>query len=378
MFQAHLLLLAFRCLSAHRLRTPIRAKMNDYSYPLIDPEDPAYKGKTWDAVEKELNNREQYIEAIQGYDLDKEEERGPTLLDPCRPLYATFPWEEKIEPFAKPAGCTQKNWKHTCLKYTLGKQTATLTFTKGTANNTIDPAMLDALQDAIMDLQTQKAVRVVVIRSEGKLFSNGFDPKYLMSESDLSEEDITKTQTQFAKILYFLQKLPQLTVALVQGSVMGGAVGLVCACDLVISVKGAFYAMSEAKLGAVPATSIPYITRRIINIKNTYQLILAGASLSAETAKEYGIVSEVVDDAAGLDAELKTLCAKMTVSAPGAVAATKEIVMNTTGVPPSSFLMNYVASVLAEVKNGPEAREGVQAVLSKRRPPWAEVPVSAA
>merc|ERR1711862_1021072 len=115
-----------------------------------------------------------------------------------------------------------------------------------------------------------------------------------------------------AKILYFFSRLPQFTVALVQGSAMGAAVGLVCACDMVISVKGAFFAMSEAKLGAVPTTSIPYITRRIIYIKNTYQLILAGASLSAETAKEYGIVSDVVDDEAGLNAELALLCTRMT------------------------------------------------------------------
>merc|ERR1712150_253590 len=159
------------------------------------------------------------------------------------------------------------------------------------------------------------------------------------------------------------------------GSAMGAAVGLVCACDMVISVKGAFFAMSEAKLGAVPTTSIPYITRRIIYIKNTYQLILAGASLSAETAKEYGIVSEVVDDEKGLDAELKNLCLKLTVCAPGAIAATKEIVMNTTGVPPSSFMMNYVASVLTEVRKGPEARGGIEAIQSKKKPPWAEVPI---
>merc|ERR1712060_679297 len=115
-----------------------------------------------------------------------------------------------------------------------------------------------------------------------------------------SEEDIKVVQLQFGKILYFLQRLPQLTVALVQGSTMGAAVGLVCACDMVISVKGAFYAMSETKLGAVATTSIPYITRRIRFIKNVFQLILAGASLSAETAKDYGIVSEVVESEADL------------------------------------------------------------------------------
>merc|ERR1740138_255422 len=172
--------------------------------------------------------------------------------------------------------------------------------------------MLDALQDAITDLQGRNTVRCVILKSVGKLFSNGFDPKYLISETNLTEEDISTVQLQFAKILYFWQRLPQLTVALIQGSTMGAAVGLVCACDMVVSVKGAFFAMSEAKLGAVATTSIPYITRRIRFIRNVYQLVLAGASLSADTAKEYGIVSEVVDSEADLETKCKSICDLMT------------------------------------------------------------------
>uniref|UniRef100_A0A7S0B899 Uncharacterized protein n=1 Tax=Pyrodinium bahamense TaxID=73915 RepID=A0A7S0B899_9DINO len=346
-------------------------------FPMIDPDDPMFKGRTWEQVEAILDESDQYTSSIQGLNEDREEPRGPTFTSPCKPLYSTFPWEEQVAPFEKKATCTAKNWTHTCLSYTIGKQAATLKFTKGTGNNTIDPTMLDALQDAIMDLQDQGDVRVVVLRSEGKLFSNGFDPKYLMSESNMTEQEIVTIQLQFAKILYFLQKLPQLTIALVQGSAMGAAVGLVCACDLVISAKGAFYAMSETKLGAVATTSIPYITRRITYIKNVYQLLLAGASLSAETAKDYGIVNEVVDDEKGLQAECQSLCNKMTLCAPGAVAATKEVVMNTVGVPPSSFMLNYVAGVMVDVRRGPEAKAGIEAIQSKRKPVWAEVPIVA-
>merc|ERR1712039_625527 len=202
-------------------------------------------------------------------------------------------------------------------------------------------------------------------------FSSGLDPKYLINETNLTEEQITTIHLQLAKILYFLQRLPQFTVALVQGSTMGAAVGLICACDMVISVKGAFYAMSETKLGAVATTSIPYITRRIRFIRNVYQLVLAGASLSAETAKDYGIVSEVVESEADLSVKCKTICDMMTLCAPGAVAATKEVVMNTVGVPISSFLLNYVASVAADVRNGPEAKSGIKSIQEKKKPAWA-------
>jgi len=343
---------------------------------MVDPDDQMFRGRTWEQVEAILDESDQYIASITGQDIGREEPRGPTFTSPCKPLYSTFPWEEQVTPFEKKGQCTAKNWTHTCLSYTIGKQAATLKFSKGTGNNTIDPAMLDALQDAIMDLQEQPDVRVVIIKSEGKLFSNGFDPKYLVSETNLTEREIATIQLQFAKILYFLQKLPQLTIALVQGSAMGAAVGLVCACDVVLSVKGAFYAMSETKLGAVATTSIPYITRRITYIKNVYQLVLAGASLSAETAKDYGIVNEVVEDEKALQAECQTYCNKMSLCAPGAVAATKEVVTNTVGVPPSSFMMNYVAGVMVDVRRGPEAKAGIEAIQAKKKPVWAEYPIA--
>mmetsp|Transcript_82392 Transcript_82392/g.236752 ORF Transcript_82392/g.236752 Transcript_82392/m.236752 type:complete len:351 (-) Transcript_82392:84-1136(-) len=343
--------------------------------PLIDPDDPQFKGKTWDAVEKVLDDREKFLVSCHGHDPEQREARGPSVLQPSRPVIETFPWEERTDPFDKPASCTFSTWRHTCLRCTLGAQTVTLQLNKSATNNTIDPEMLDALQDAIMDLQDRSQVRVVILRSEGKLFSNGFDPKYLMSESNMTENQIAAIQMQFAKILYFWQKLPQLTVALIQGSAMGAAVGLVCACDMVYAVKGAYFAMSETKLGTVATTSIPYITRRITYIKNVNQLVLAGSSLTADVAKEYGIVSEVVEDAAGLDAECGALCDRMTLCAPGAVAATKEVITNTVGAPPSSFMMDYVASVIAEVRRGPEFKSGIEAVQSKRRPGWADFPV---
>lgn len=344
----------------------------------LDPDDPEFRGKTWDAVERALDQRDDIMMSCRGLDAAQGGEvRGPSLVDPCKPLYNTFPWEERVSPFERPASCTLETWKHTCLKVSLGKQTATLQLNKASSNNTLDPAMLDALQDAIMDLQERSGVRVVILKSEGKLFSNGFDPKYLMSESNMTENEISARQSQFAKILHFWQNLPQLTMALVQGSAMGAAVGLVCACDMVYSMKGAYFAMSEGKLGAVATTSIPYILRRITYIKNAYQLVLAGASLSADDAKEYGIVNEVVDSAAGMEAETNNLCDKMTLCAPGAVAATKEVVMNTLGVPPSSFMLNYLASVLEEVRAGPEAKGGIEAIQSRRRPKWAEFPVAA-
>ncbi|CAE7870679.1 crt [Symbiodinium microadriaticum] len=118
-----------------------------------------------------------------------------------------MPWQ--VDGFDKPASCTHKNWRHKCLKYKLGTQCATLELDTGDGANGLNPAVLDALQDAIMDLQDRSDIRVVILKSTGKFFSQGFDPKHLMAESTMSDEDIIAFQTQFAKILYFLQRQVQ-------------------------------------------------------------------------------------------------------------------------------------------------------------------------
>lgn len=353
--------------------------VRNIAYPLLDPDDNRFRGKSMDIVEKELNDRDAHFMAMSGYDIEIPETSGPNYMDPCKPLYSLFPWEESVDTFDKKPQCTLKDWKYTCLKYEVIKsQCAVLTFSKGDKNNTFDPEMLDALQDAIMDLQKQKQVRVVILRSTGKLFSNGLDPKYLMSESQMTSKQIEKTHLQLAKIFYFWQRLPQFTLALVQGSAMGASIGLLCACDMIVAVKGAFFGMSEAKLGVVASTSIPYIMRRITYANNARQLILAATSLSAEMAKDYGVINEVVEDENGLNEQAKTMLQKLTLCGPGAVAATKEVVLNTAGQPPSSFLLNYVAKTMAKVRASPEAKSGIQAIQEKKKPLWAANPISIA
>jgi methylglutaconyl-CoA hydratase len=345
--------------------------------PLVDPDDPKFKYKTWDVIEAHLAKADAQQLSQSGFDLEEPEENGPTPDHPSRPLITTFPWEEKIDNFAKPASCTFDTWKHQCLKYTIGKGCATLLFDKGPQNNTFDPEMLSALQDAIMDLQIRREVRVVVIRAEGKLFSNGFDPKYILSESEKSQDEIKEVQLQFAQVLYFLSKLPQFVVALVQGSAMSAGVGLLCACDMVYAVKTAFFAMNEGKLGVVPSVSLPYITRRITSQAHARQLVLGSSNLSATQAKNFGLINEVFEDLAAAEAACTELLGRLTLCAPTAVAATKDVIMNTVGQAPSSFLINYVSSVSVGLRGTSEAKAGIEAIVSKKKPVWAATPITA-
>merc|ERR1712232_1201861 len=161
------------------------------------------------------------------------------------------------------------------------------------------------------------------------------------------------------------------------GSAMGAGIGLLCACDMVYSVKTAFFAMNEGKLGCVPSVSLPYIMRRITTMAHTRQLVLAASNMSAPQAKNYGLINEVFEDEAACQAACTELLEGMTQCAPGAVAATKELIMNTDGQAPSSFMVNYVTAVHNSIRTGPEAIAGLEALTAKKKPVWAEVVITA-
>eukprot|EP00812_Abedinium_dasypus_P012118 NODE_5647_length_565_cov_251.094118.p5 GENE.NODE_5647_length_565_cov_251.094118~~NODE_5647_length_565_cov_251.094118.p5 ORF type:complete len:83 (+),score=26.63 NODE_5647_length_565_cov_251.094118:3-251(+) len=77
----------------------------------------------------------------------------------------------------------------------------------------------------------------------------------------------------------------------------------------------------------------------------------------------------------GLVTEAKVFCSKMTLCAPGAVAATKAVVLNLEGVAPHSYALNYISEEMARARRGQEARGGLQAIQYKKKPAWAEKPV---
>lgn len=345
--------------------------------PPYDPDDPLLKGKTWDLVEMELDKRDAAKLGMTGYDFSTEVDKHGhiALSKPVGFSWEPAPWELSVNGFSTPATCNLGNWKHAAyLKAKIGTGVLTLTMARG--NNAIDQDMLTALQDAIMDLQSRQDIRIVVLRAEGKLFCGGLDPKLLMEEGNKSDSEIEAFQLQLARVLYFLSTLPQFTVALCQGSAMGVGVGLLSACDLVVSTKAAYFQMADTKLGLVPTVSIPHIMRKVVCSSHQKQLLVLCASLPAATAMEYGIVSEVVEDAAALDVELGRLTQQMTVCAPGAVACGKKLVMETYGHPLSQFLLNHIAATLTTVRSGPEFAAGIEAIQAKARPPWARAPLA--
>jgi isohexenylglutaconyl-CoA hydratase len=120
----------------------------------------------------------------------------------------------------------------------------------------------------------------------------------------------------------------------------------------------------------IPAQIAPFVLQRI-GFTHARRLMLTGARLSGVEAARIGLVHEVCDDEAALEAALARTIAEIRRCAPRANAATKQLLLHALGREPSSVL-DHAARVFAEAAAGDEAREGTLAFVQKRKPSWAE------
>jgi methylglutaconyl-CoA hydratase len=235
--------------------------------------------------------------------------------------------------------------------------------------NAFDAATIAALREAFETLHGAEGVRVVFLRGVGGAFSAGADLSWMADAADWSEEDNRLDALELAHMLKALHDVPALTVALVEGPAFGGGAGLVAACDHALATADAKFAFSEVKLGLTPATISPYVIAAL-GPRTAKLLFATGRVFDADAAWSYGLVDEVFDDAAGLEAARDALIEEMVPCAPGAIGDAKALVNDFAGQKIDRGLIDESARRIARRRVSDEGQEGVRAFLDKRKPSW--------
>jgi methylglutaconyl-CoA hydratase len=214
-------------------------------------------------------------------------------------------------------------------------------------------------------------VRVIFLRGAGGTFSAGADLGWMKEAVDLPEGDNREDAMALAEMLKRLWDLPALTVALVEGGAYGGGAGLAAACDMAIAVKGAKFSFSEVRLGLIPGVVSPYVVGAV-GPRVARALFASGQVFDADYAEKVGLVTEVVADAAALEAAQAKIAAETLACAPGAMADSKQLVNDVFARDIDHGLMELTAKRIAAARVGEEGQEGVRAFLERRKPRWAE------
>lgn len=233
--------------------------------------------------------------------------------------------------------------------------------------NAFNEVMIAELLGVLARAKDDDDVRLLVLAGRGKAFCAGADLHWMKKMKDFTFEENYKDALELAELMYNLYMLPKPTIARVNGASIGGSNGLVAACDIVIASHRAEFSLSEVKIGLVPACIGPYLMKKV-GERSCRELFTTGERISADKAMRLGLVNDVVTHA-NLTRRVEEYAANLLTSGPHALAVAKDLISNLAEMPLAEA-KEYTAKVIAELRTGDEAQEGMTAFLEKRKPGW--------
>lgn len=236
--------------------------------------------------------------------------------------------------------------------------------------NAMSLAMVLELRQALAAAEADGRTRAVVLRGAQGHFCAGADLKDMAAaRARLAAEPdaLAKVNAAFGELCVAFADTGLATVAVLEGTVMGGGFGLACVADVAIAGTSAVFRLPETSLGVVPAQIAPFLVERL-GYAEARRLAVTGARLDAQAALDLRLVHEV-HAAGALDGALAAVLAQVLQCAPGAVAATKALMAKARLHTPAA-LVSHAAEVFAQAALGPEGLEGTSAFLEKRKASW--------
>jgi methylglutaconyl-CoA hydratase len=245
---------------------------------------------------------------------------------------------------------------------------ATVTLNRPDIHNAFDETLIANLTETFVALDDERDVRVVVLAGAGRSFCAGADLNWMKRMAAFGHEENLRDATALAAMLRALYALSKPTIARVHGAAYGGGVGLIAACDIAIAAPDATFALTEAKLGLIPATIGPYVIEAI-GARQARRYFLTAERFGAADALRIGLVHEIVAQPQ-LDARIDDFIATLRTAGPAAQLECKALIRGVAHRPIDADVISGTAGHIAAVRASAEGKEGVAAFLGKRRPAW--------
>ena len=245
-------------------------------------------------------------------------------------------------------------------------------------HNALDADLMQELLDCLDDLAHRhgqplaERPHVLLLRAEGRHFCAGADLNWMRNQlqGDFDPTSFEKNREDarvLARLMQALDELPFPTVALVQGAAYGGALGLLCACDIVLASDDARFCLSEVSLGLVPAVISPYVVRAM-GMRQARRYMLSAEPFDAITACRLNVAHRLCAPDQLLS-EGRALGMRLCRNGPEAMKETKRLLAAIEHQPGHQH-EEITVETIARVRVGLEAQEGMQAFFDKRPPSW--------
>jgi methylglutaconyl-CoA hydratase len=258
----------------------------------------------------------------------------------------------------------------TQFKIDIDDHVARLTLTRPEKHNAFDDRLIAGLTDALSSLEADPAVRILVLAAEGPSFSAGAELGWMRRAAAATREENVEDARRLAGLMRTLDAFAKPTVAAVQGAAYGGGVGLVACCDIAVASTTAKFALSEVKLGLIPSAIGPYVVAAI-GPRQARRYFQTAEIFDAATAMSIGLVHAIVEPDA-LERQIGDIVESLKKGAPGACREAKRLVRDLAYRPVDAALTEMTATRIAEIRTRDEAKEGLDAFLSRRPAAWVQ------
>jgi len=243
---------------------------------------------------------------------------------------------------------------------------ATIALDDPETRNSLSPQLLSDLLAALAEVKDDENARCVVLTStHEKVFSSGGNLAAFGADAPLI--DRYKGTQPFVQVFKAIGELGKPTIVAANGHVLAGSLGIALACDLIIAKDTAAFGTPEINVGLFPFMIMALIYRNVPR-KKTTEMLLLGDRLSAEEAREAGIVNKVVP-ANEFDAAVADWAQKLASKSPVVMKLGKDAMWRQMDMPLYDAL-DYLSSQLTIELGTEDAIEGVMAFFEKRDPQW--------
>jgi methylglutaconyl-CoA hydratase len=245
---------------------------------------------------------------------------------------------------------------------------ATITIDRPDVHNAFNEVVIEELTSAFNRVGEDRSIRAVVLASSGPSFSAGADMNWMRAMIDYSMQENVADATEMAGMLRAIRECPKATIARVHGPTFGGGVGLAAACDIAIAVTDAVFALTEVKLGILPAVISPFVQEKI-GPGAMRRYAITAERFNAVEARRIGLISEVVENEPALDEKIAFFIRLLKKNGPEAIGHCKSVLRE---IQPVDWdrATGVTTQRIAERRVSDEGQEGLHAFLEKRKPAW--------
>jgi len=259
---------------------------------------------------------------------------------------------------------------YTTIDIEIINEVGTIWLNRPEIHNAFNEVMISELIEMFKEIKDNNEVRIVVLRGKGKSFCAGADLNWMRDVSKYSYEDNYEESLNLSNCFYEIYTCPKPTIAVVHGAAIGGANGLLAACDFAYADENTTFSLSEVKIGIVPACISPYVTKRVGEY-GSKELMLTGKRFKGKEAAYHRLVNKSLASD-NLEEYLDEVIALLKTSGPKAMSHCKKLIYDISNKLTLQEAIGYTAKMIADIRASEEGQEGMSAFLEKRKPKWVE------